>query len=122
LDPVAVSESIGRGCADAGFRQIIFQPGRRFVPATSGAGSRAASTAAADYCAASWQFVPTNIQGHRELLLGWLCHLFPDDRNALTIVRPETIVRWHRAGFVRTGARNRGAAQDALPYPSMLAS
>jgi transposase InsO family protein len=34
-----------------------------------------------------------------KLLLGWLCQLFPNVRNALTIVRPETVVRWHRAGF-----------------------
>ncbi|MGE4255264.1 MAG: hypothetical protein AB7E84_08710 [Xanthobacteraceae bacterium] len=33
------------------------------------------------------------------LLLDWLCHLFPSVRSALTIVRPETVVRWHRAGF-----------------------
>ena len=34
-----------------------------------------------------------------KLVLGWLCQLFPNIRNALTIVRPETVVRWHRAGF-----------------------
>src|SRR6202051_4737909 len=28
-----------------------------------------------------------------------LYRLFPDVRNALAIVKPETIVRWHRAGF-----------------------
>ena len=34
-----------------------------------------------------------------KLVLGWLCRLFPNVRSALTIVRPETVVRWHRAGF-----------------------
>jgi hypothetical protein len=34
-----------------------------------------------------------------KLVLGWLCQLFPNVHNALTIVRPETVVRWHRAGF-----------------------
>jgi hypothetical protein len=29
-----------------------------------------------------------------KLLLGWLCQLFPNVRSALTIVRPETVVRW----------------------------
>ena len=34
-----------------------------------------------------------------KLMLGWVCHLFPNARDALAIVRPETVVRWHRAGF-----------------------
>ena len=33
------------------------------------------------------------------LVLGWICRLFPNARDALAIVRPETVVRWHRAGF-----------------------
>ena len=33
------------------------------------------------------------------LVLGWICRLFPNARDALTVVRPETVVRWHRAGF-----------------------
>ncbi|MFL6301998.1 MAG: hypothetical protein ACJ72H_00520 [Candidatus Sulfotelmatobacter sp.] len=33
------------------------------------------------------------------LILVGLYRLFPPVRSALTIVRPETIVRWHRAGF-----------------------
>ncbi len=33
------------------------------------------------------------------LVLGWICWLFPSTRGALAIVRPETVVRWHRAGF-----------------------
>jgi transposase InsO family protein len=32
-------------------------------------------------------------------LLGWVCHLFPNVRDALAIVRPDTVLRWHRAGF-----------------------
>ena len=34
-----------------------------------------------------------------KLVLGWVCRLFPNVRDALAIVRPETVVRWHRAGF-----------------------
>jgi hypothetical protein len=34
-----------------------------------------------------------------KLVLGWACRLFPKARDALAIVRPETVVRWHRAGF-----------------------
>src|SRR5262245_60248498 len=33
------------------------------------------------------------------VLLGWVCYLFPKARGALAIVRPDTVVRWHRAGF-----------------------
>ena len=33
------------------------------------------------------------------LVLGWVCRLFPSACDALAIVRPETVVRWHRAGF-----------------------
>jgi hypothetical protein len=33
------------------------------------------------------------------VVLGWACHLFPKARDALAIVRPDTVVRWHRAGF-----------------------
>ena len=33
------------------------------------------------------------------VVLGWVCHLFQKARGALAIVRPDTVVRWHRAGF-----------------------
>jgi hypothetical protein len=33
------------------------------------------------------------------MLLGWVCQLFPKTREALAIVRPDTVVCWHRAGF-----------------------
>lgn len=33
------------------------------------------------------------------LLFVWLYRLFPSVLNAVTIVQPETIIRWHRAGF-----------------------
>jgi hypothetical protein len=33
------------------------------------------------------------------VVLGWVCRLFPNACDALAIVRPETVVRWHRAGF-----------------------
>src|SRR5688572_29817649 len=50
------------------------------------------------------------------LVLGWICRLFPNARDALTIVRPETSC----AGIVRvfdlTGVGSRGAGQVALPY------
>jgi hypothetical protein len=33
---------------------------------------------------------------------------FPSVLNAITIIRPETLVRWHRAGFAATGVGNLG--------------
>jgi hypothetical protein len=33
------------------------------------------------------------------VVLAWACHLFPKARGALAIVRPDTVVRWHRADF-----------------------
>jgi hypothetical protein len=45
------------------------------------------------------------------LLFVWLCRLFPAALNAVAIVQPETIMRWHRAGFRlywRWKSRSRG--------------
>jgi putative transposase len=33
------------------------------------------------------------------LLWVWLCRLWPDWRSALIIVRPDTVIAWHRQGF-----------------------
>jgi putative transposase len=33
------------------------------------------------------------------LLFVWVCRLFPSLRNAITIVQPETALRWHRSGL-----------------------
>jgi hypothetical protein len=33
------------------------------------------------------------------LILGGVCRLFPEMYGALAIVRPDTVIRWHRAGF-----------------------
>jgi hypothetical protein len=40
------------------------------------------------------RFVPID-----RLILGGVCRLFPKMYGALAIVRPETVIRWHRAGF-----------------------
>jgi transposase InsO family protein len=45
------------------------------------------------------------------LLFVWLCRLFPSLRDAITIVQPETVLRWHRSGFRlywRWKSRSRG--------------
>src|SRR5262249_53243757 len=45
------------------------------------------------------------------LLFVWLCRLFPSLRSAITIVQPDTVLRWHRSGFRlywRWKSRSRG--------------
>jgi hypothetical protein len=45
------------------------------------------------------------------LLFVWLCRLFPSLRSAITIVQPDTVLRWHRSGFRlywRRKSRSRG--------------
>ena len=32
-------------------------------------------------------------------VLAWVCGLFPNTCDTLAIIRPETVMRWHRAGF-----------------------
>ena len=40
-------------------------------------------------------------------LFVWIYRWFPSILGAVAIVRPETIIRWHRAGFRAYGADNR---------------
>jgi hypothetical protein len=47
-------------------------------------------------------------------LFVWLYRWFPSVLEVVAIVRPETIIRWHRAGFGRIGA---GAAATVLADP-----
>src|SRR4029453_12877860 len=39
------------------------------------------------------------LSGSDRALFVWLYRRFPDIGNATAIVRPETIIRWHRMGF-----------------------
>ena len=51
------------------------------------------------------------------LFLVRLYHWFPSIRQVLAIVRPETVVRWHRAGFRcywRWKSRSRGEPQISV--------
>ena len=49
----------------------------------------------------------------------WLSRIWDDWRSALTIVQPETVIAWHRAGFRRfwTWKVRRGQADD-LSFPA----
>ncbi len=44
------------------------------------------------------------------LILVWLYRLFPSVLDARVIVKPETVLRWHRRGFALTGAGSLGGA------------
>src|SRR5258705_4489675 len=48
------------------------------------------------------------------LLFVWLYRLFPSVLNAVTIIRPETIVRWHRTGF-RLDWRSKSSSRGGRP-------
>ena len=41
------------------------------------------------------------------LIFVWLYRLFPSVREAAVVFKPETLVRWHRAGFVCIGVGSR---------------
>ena len=54
------------------------------------------------------------LSGIDRLLFVWLYRLFPSVLSAVAIVQPETIIRWHRAGFRlywRWKSRSRGGRQ-----------
>ena len=46
---------------------------------------------------------------------------FPSILNVITIVRPETLVRWHRAGFAATGAGSLALSGGRPPIGAELA-
>src|SRR5260370_20059574 len=61
------------------------------------------------------------------LVFVWLYRLFPAVLNAVTIVQPETVIRWHRTGFplyLRWESRSPGGPpkktrQDPVPVPGV---
>jgi hypothetical protein len=60
------------------------------------------------------------------LILGGVCRLFPKMYGALAIVRPETVIRWHRAGFRsywrwKSTPSTRGAGSQSFARPSRRA-
>ena len=49
------------------------------------------------------------------LIFVWLYRLFPSILNAITVVKPETVIRWHRRGFRAYGrwkSRRRAAPRS----------
>src|SRR6266852_580202 len=55
--------------------------------------------AATDHCSATNRPQETNFRCHRPIGVVGLYRLFPRVLDALAIVRPGTVIRWHRAGF-----------------------
>jgi hypothetical protein len=59
------------------------------------------------------------------LIFAGLYRLAPKLPGALAIVKPETVIKWHRAGFDRTGGGSRGAVgadqRERLRYASLSA-
>jgi hypothetical protein len=53
------------------------------------------------------------------LLFVWLYRLFPSVLNAVTIVQPETVIRWHRTGF-RLYWRWKSRSRGGRPRVSLL--
>src|SRR6478672_10843989 len=49
------------------------------------------------------------------LVFGRLYHLAPGVLNALKIVKPETVIRWHRAGFRAYWRRRSGPGRPQTP-------
>ena len=52
------------------------------------------------------------------LFWAWLCRLWPGWRHALVIVKPDTVLRWHRYGFRlywRWKSRRRGPGRPRIP-------
>ena len=54
------------------------------------------------------------LSGSDRALFVWLCLLFPSIASAITIVRPETVIRWHQEGF-RTWWRWKSRNQGGRP-------
>ena len=50
-------------------------------------------------------------------LFVWLYRWFPSVLSAIAILRPETIIRWHRAGFQSYWRGRIACATREAPYP-----
>ena len=83
----------------------------RALPGASAAGNRDHGAPASAECATPTDFHEARLTAADRLLFVWLCRLFPSLRSAITIVQPDTVLRWHRSGFRlywRWKSRSRG--------------
>src|ERR1700719_2908593 len=65
----------------------------------SNAGSGKPGLAATGQCASPANAEATDLNNTDRFLFVWLYHWFPSALEVVAIVRPETIIRWHRTGF-----------------------
>ncbi len=59
------------------------------------------------------------------LIFVWLYRFFPSILNAITVVKPETVIRWHRRGsraYWRWKSRRRGGRPKDRPRDSATSS
>jgi hypothetical protein len=56
------------------------------------------------------------------LVFVWLYRLFPSVLNAVTIIQPETVIRWHRTGFDCIGAGSRALGAVGRGYQGRSAA
>jgi hypothetical protein len=84
---------------NVGSLQTHWLDGCRSVSVAGSARGRDLDIAAANKRSAANGSNETRLRRHRRLIFVGLYWLFPKVRDALAIVKPDTIVRWHRAGF-----------------------
>jgi len=83
----------------------------RLLQVAAAAGSRNPGIAASAQCPAAARTTPIALRWADRALFIWLYRRCPRILDAVTIVRPETFVRWHRTGFAaywRWKSRPRG--------------
>src|SRR5215510_9733067 len=52
------------------------------------------------------------LHGSDRALLVWITRIWPNLLDLSQVVKPQTILRWHRAGFKLSGAGNPAIGQD----------
>ena len=84
---------------DEGYLQaILVRPGRA-ISVAGFAGSRNPLASTPAQCPATKISQANGLTGVDRLVFAGLYHLAPGVLKALKIVKPETVIRWHRAGF-----------------------
>ncbi len=111
--------------SDVGLLQTDLGGACRAVPIETGARGGEPGAAPADQRPAADRAKRLLISSIDRLILVGLYRLLPDVRGALTIVKPDTVIRWHRAGFRaywRRKSRTRGGRPKVPPTALEAAS
>ena len=94
---------------DGGYLQTDLVRLGRAISVAGFAGSRNSLAATPAQCSATKISQANGLYWRCRLVFAKLYHLAPGVLNALKIVKPETVIRWHRAGF-RAGDQGRAEA------------